>query len=351
VYDQIEKDVNLIHPTISENYVGNFDFVNDYLDSWGGVGVAYKLGGNFTIGGSLLFSLKNFSYMKLINIDVYPKSSNIPDTVNYYSAASLNYDKTVMYDVKVLGKVGLRYQHKQFNFGLNLTIPSIRIMGNADVKRTISNSGIFELNGQFEKEYFNEAAKYLKSGFKDPLSLSFGFVYNSLSGKHKYYFSTEYFHGIDTYKAIDGTQVDDEEYTPATNFLSYKYGAKPILNFAAGYQCLTSKNIEVLFGFRTDFDPYSVSNEGIYEGMSEFTNVSTNLYHVTGGSKFNYKKLSVIVGLEYTTGVSKELTEFVNFAEPEVRLGESLVLAGDYNNNMTYVFNSIGLYFGFTLGF
>ena len=351
IYDQIEKTVNLIHPTIDENYVGNYDFVNDYLDSWGGVGAAYKVSDNFTIGGSLLFSLKNFSYMNLINVNVYPEQSSIPDTVNYYSASSLNYDKTVMYDVRVLGKVGVRYEQNQFSLGLNLTLPSIRFMGNADVKRTISNSGIFEIGGAFEDEYFNEAAKYLKAGFNDPISLSFGFVYKSLNDKHKYYFSTEYFHGIDTYKAIDGTQVDDDEYMPATNFLSYKYGTKPIINFAVGYQYHTSKSVELLCGFRTNFDPYSVSSEGIYEYMSEFTNVSTDLYHLTGGSKFNYKKLSVIVGLEYTTGVNRGLPEFVNFAEPEIRLGESLVLAGDNNNNMTYIYNSVGLYFGFTLGF
>jgi len=253
--------------------------------------------------------------------------------------------------VRALGKIGVRYQANQFSFGLNISTPSLRFMGNADVKRTISNSGVFEFGGQFEDEYFNESAKYLKSGFKDPLSLSFGFVYKSLSGKNRYYFSTEYYHGIDTYIAIDGTQVVDQEYEPATNFLSYKYGTKSIMNFAAGYQYNTSKDIELLCGFRTNFDPYYVTNEGIYEDMNEFTNVSTNLYHFTGGVKFNYKKLSVISGLEYTTGVNRGLPEFVNFAEPEIRPEEDMVLAGDKNNNMTYIYNSVGLYFGFTLGF
>lgn len=351
IYDQIEKPVNLVHPNINENYIGNFDFINDYLDSWGGFGLAYKFNDKFTIGGSLLFSLKNFSYMSLINIDVHPVVETLPDTINYYSATSTNYEKTVLYDVRVLGKIGIRYELNQFGFGLNLTIPSVRLFGNADVKRTISNSGIYYLGDEIENEFFNEAAVYLKSQFKDPLSISFGVVYNNLSNKSSYYFTTEYFHKINTYKAIDGTVIINNQYNASTDFLSYKYGAKSIINFAAGYQFHTSEKFEILFGFRTNFDSYSASNKGIFEHMNEFTNISTNLYHFSGGSKFNYKQLSVIAGLEYVTGKNSGLSEFVNFAEPEVRPGHVLALAGEKNNNMIYKYNSLGLYFGFTLGF
>jgi hypothetical protein len=80
-------------------------------------------------------------------------------------------------------------------------------------------------------------------------------------------------------------------------------------------------------------------------------NPSSNYYHFTGGSKFNYKKLSVIAGIEYILGVNKGLTEFVNFSEPEIGADDNLALAGKKNNNMTYIYNAVGLYFGFTFGF
>ncbi len=351
VYDQIEKPVQLIQPSIAENYIGNFDYVNDYIDSWGGLGVAYKINEKITIGSSLLVSVKSFNYMNLINIDVHPVKESLPDTVDYYRANSTNYEKIILYDVRVIGKFGIRYQVNQFGFGLNLNIPSIRLFGNSDVKRNISNTGIYYNGNQLEDTYLNESAKYLKSGFKDPLSIAFGLKYRSVSGKSNFYFTTEYFYKLDTYKAIDGTQVVSNDYEPATNFLSYKYGSKSIINFAAGWQFKSSEKFEILFGFRTNFNPYSVSNNGEFQNLNEFTNTSADLYHITGGSKFNYKQFSVIAGLEYVTGNSKGLSEFVNFAEPEIRPNNILVLSGENNNNMNYNYNAVGLYFGFTFGF
>ena len=351
VYDQIEKPVQLVKPGFEENYTGNFDFVNDYLDSWGGFGVAYKINEKFTIGGSLLFSVKSLNYMSLINVNVHPIRGSLPDTVDYYTAISSNYEKLYFYDVRAIGKLGIRYQINQFGFGLNLNIPSVRLIGDSNMKRSISNTGIYDNGEKIEDVYLNESAKYLKSGFKDPFSVSLGMAYKSLSGKSSYYFSTEYFYKIDTYKAIDATKVVNDKYEPATDFLSYKYGAKSILNVAIGTQHHLSEKFEILFGIRTNFDPYEISNEGDYQYLNEFTNPSADLYHFSGGSKFNYKQFSVIAGLEYTIGISRNISEFVNFAEPEVRPGNNLALTGEKNNNMDYVYNTVGLYFGFTIGF
>jgi len=351
VYDQIEKPVQLLKPNIQEIYTGNLDFVNDYLDSWGGFGLAYKVNKNFTIGGSLLFSIKNFAYMNLISINIHPVVESLPDTVNYYAAYSDNYEKIVSYDVRMLGKFGIRYQIERLSIGINLSLPSVRLFGNSDVKRNISNAGILDGTEEVEDVYLNESVNYLKSGFKDPLSISLGLKYKNLSGKSSYYFTTEYFYKIDTYMAIDGTQVVGNEYEPGTDFLSYKFGAKSIINFAIGWQVQASEKFELLFGFRTNFSSYSVSNEGKFEAINEFIDPTADLYHLTGGSKFNYKKLSVIAGLEFITGRTRELSEFVNFAEPAVRPGKNLALSGSKNNNMTYTNNAVGLYFGFTLGF
>jgi hypothetical protein len=351
VYDQIEKQVQLLKPPNKENYTGNLDFVNDYLDSWGGFGIAYELNTNFTIGASLLFSIKDFAYMNLININIHPIVESLPDTVDYYTAYSDNYEKIVSYDVRALGKIGIRYQIDRLSLGLNISLPSVRLFGNSDVKRNISNAGILDGDEVVEDVYINESANYLKSGFKDPLSISLGFKYKDLSGRSSYYFTTEYFYKIDTYKAIDGTQVVSNEYEPGTDFLSYKFGAKSIVNFAVGWQMQASEKFELLFGFRTNFNPYSVSAEGEFSEIKEFIIPITNLYHLTGGSKFNYKKLSVIAGLEFVTGRTKGLTEFVNFSEPAIRPGNNLALSGIKNNNMTYINNIVGLYFGFTLGF
>jgi hypothetical protein len=348
VYDQIESQVNLIHPQYNEKYIGNFDFVNDYNDSWGAIGMAYKLSERLVVGASVSANIKTLDYMRMINVTVHPDDTQYSDTIDFYTSTASNYDKIVMYDVRVLGKIGVRYNLDKLGLGANITLPSFKIMGNSDVKKSITNSGIYYNENPIEDRFLNQSAVYLKTQLKEPLSVAFGAVYRS--GDVQYYFTTEYFHKIETYKAIDGTHVIDNEYEAASDFLSYKLGAKSIVNFAFGCKFNALGKFETLVGFRTDFDPYYV-DANKYKDINEFMNPSSDLYHFTGGSKFNYKKLSVIAGIEYTVGVNKNLKEFVNFAEPEVKPDAEFVLAGERNNNMKYVYNAVGLYFGFTLGF
>lgn len=351
VYDQINKPVQLIHPGINENYIANIDIINDFNDSWGGFGVSYRLNKNLKIGGSFLTSIKNLKYLNLITIDILPIEENLPDTIEPYISSSVSYEKINLYDVRIIGKIGIRYHLGQFSFGMNLSLPSVKLFGNSDVKRKVSNTGIYYNGTEIDDVYINESAIYLKSGVKDPLSISFGAVYTNLSEKSKFYFTTEYFHKIETYKLIDGTKVSNDKYEPASDFLSYKHGAKSLVNLAFGIQHLFSEKFELLAGFRTNLSPYNTSNDDQFQYLNEVIATPVDLYHLTGGAKFNYKKLSIIAGLEYSMGRSKEISEFVNFAEPAVRPGEKLVLAGDNNNNMKYVYNLLSIYFGVSFGF
>jgi hypothetical protein len=350
MYDQVKQNVRLIRPEINEKYTGYFDFSKNYMDTWGGFGLAYKVSEDFFVGISSIISYKDFKYLKSIGIYINPTKDDLPDSIPYYNANSGDYERINMYDVRFIGKLGFRLKMKQISYGLNITFPSLKLFGKADVTRSISNTEIRYENQAVDDVFLNQAATHLKSGFKEPFSVSFGIKYTGFDKLESSYFTIEYFHKINTYKAIDGTETTQKKYEPASDFLSFKYGAKSILNLALGLQFIQSEKIEWLYGFRIDINPYEVSSENEFQYLNEFTVSPSDYYHLSVGSKFNYKKLSLIVGLEYTLGISKNITEFVNFTEPEINLNQPLFLAGQLNHNMTLRTNMLGLYLGLTLG-
>ena len=351
VYDQIKQPVQLISPGIYEEYNCNIDFKSEYIDSWGGFGTAYQLNDKLTMGGSFLFSLKDFKYTNLINIDVYPTENNNPPGTDNYYASSDSYENVILIDVRFIGKLGIRYQLTNLSFGLNLSLPSVKLFGNSNVKRNISNTGVADGGVEVEDSYLNESAVFLKSQLKDPLSIALGLVYSGSSGKSSFYFTTEYFHGIENYKAIDGTQTINSKYEPATDFLSYKCGTKAIINTAVGAQYHLSEKFEYFMGFKTNFSPYEVSDEQEFVNINEFVNTPTDLYTFSGGSKFNYKNFSIIAGMEFTFGSSSGHTEFINVLNPTIQTENKLYMSGATLNNMNYTYYALGFYFGFTYGF
>ncbi len=350
MYDQVKQNVQLIRPEIKEKYTGYFDFSKNYMDTWGGFGLAYKVSENFFVGISSIVSYKDFKYLKSIGIYINPTENDLPDSIPYYNANSGDYERINMYDVRFIGKLGFRLKMEQISYGLNFTFPSLKLFGKADVTRSISNTEIRYENQAVDDVFLNQSSTHLKSGFKEPFSVSLGIKYTGFDKLESSYFTIEYFHKIKTYKAIDGTETTQNKYEPASDFLSFKYGAKSILNLALGFQYVQSEKIEWLYGFKINFNPYEVSLENEYQYLNEFVASPSDYYHLSVGSKFNYKKLSLIVGFEYTLGISKNISEFVNFAEPEINLNQPLFLAGQLNHNMTLRTNMLGLYLGLTLG-
>lgn len=349
IYTQTTKPSSIFHPHVGEQILKNYDYTSSYADYWGGIGLSYQINSKFTVGISLLGSVKTFNYNKNIFIIISPDKDLLPDSISNYNVRLDSYERVIMYDVRMLAKIGFKYKIKKWSFGINFTLPSISIMGNADVKRKIEYTDIPKNNNPAETVLINEYAQYREAEFKDPFSCSVGFVYTSPSSKSQYYFTSEYFKGIDSYLAVDGeNSVYGNEYPNGSGFSSYKFGTKDIVNVAVGYKREISENFDLILGARTDFNAYKVSNNIKFDEINEIDKVHNNLYHFTLGSIFNYKKASFILGFENTIGVKQNIDPLLNidnYGDEELN---------NNNNNketMNYSIFSIGLFLGFSLDF
>ncbi len=88
--------VNMLCDVISsvegeENFIGAFEYANSFSEQWGGVGIAYKLNENLSIGISPFVSYRYQQY----RFDVYSRAIPVIDS-NYYVASFSNYDDILL---------------------------------------------------------------------------------------------------------------------------------------------------------------------------------------------------------------------------------------------------------------
>jgi len=355
-YNEVAFEKDFLYNNHSEEYHGTFSITSEYSDYWGGAGLAYKVNKRIIVGASAFFSVKNYLYTYHLKALVFPQMRKLHDSTDFYSAVWDAGANQTSYDVRALAKAGIRYKYGNFHIGLNFTLPSFHIYGNSDVQKNLIQSGINKIDSTAPDYTFFESGKYRKVNFKDPFSAAIGLAYHMPDKKAVLYFTAEYFASLKRYKMIDGTKVvssEKDNYQPGSDFLSFYYQTKQIVNFAIGYQYKFSDKVEILSGFKTDFDAAVRMTPGnVFEEATTFKEVQANIYHYNIGGKLNILKSSFTVGFQFSYGQAKNIPQYANFTDPVLYNPDTgMGLQGTRSNTMIYKYFDIGFYLGFLFGF
>ena len=355
LYDTYSESAKKLGLAASGTYSGSFNLRGTYSDYWAGLGASYQINDHLYMGFSLLGSLKNMYYTNRRQT-VLEQSGNELQFANRQDLSVWSaYDWINFWDIRMLVKIGLRYKLKNTSFGLNLTSPSVKIMGYAHLKLEHSYLNIVDNQGEPIPDFIEQyAADYVYCQVKDPFSASFGITHYQPEKKQQFYFSTEFFAGLKPYKMIDPTRGHSlfaDVVTDSPKATIY-YGNKPILNIGFGYLKKLKPEFEIMFGFKTDFNSYNIPKSFIMDNSESIFKqyVSSDLYHLSGGANFIFlNKLKINTGLELTYGQNNSNRQFINFTDikwynPE----DNTALQGLRGNEMDYSTLNIGLFFGFT---
>ena len=350
IYGRVQlDDTRLIYLNMPEVYTGLFTLKTSYDDYWGSVGIAKKFNEHLSIGLSMNVSIQTLKYFRSAASNILPQIPN-NDSINIISSSWSAYERANAYNWRIIGKIGILYKKKNWSAGLNITLPSIRLFGTANVNKTISQTNIFYDGDRLADYYINEYPQGVFFKMKDPLSVAFGFKVKEPSTMTDFFVTLEYFSSIKEYYTIDSRKGDKEKTN--TIFSSYKFGNNEVLNIAIGFKKMLSEKLGFLAGMRTDFNPYIMSYQQDIWGENSFENTNNNLLHINGGVKFDYKKSSFIVGLQNSYGFKTKQRGFINFAEPISYNPETrLALQGKIQNQSSYYYNSLGFYLGFSISF
>ena len=329
--------------------VANFNYENRYSDTWSGIGASYQVNDKLAIGMSILTSVKSLLYYEDISIDLISADTAQNSSVSKY----VYIDRQDLYVLSAIAKFGITYHTGLWSFGINISTPSLRIYGDGFHRRDVSMINVNTEDGLQPDFVKKETNYHLVSNFKEPLAIAFGVVRENVAKNLKLYISAEYFFAIDDYKAIDNSRIASiytDEYSPGSDFLTYIYGGDHVLNAAIGLKKIINQNLAYMLGFKTNFSSYNTHAYDGTESTTQYVRGYSNLYHLTTGIQFDYKKTNVLLGVEYTFGMKRDLYQFRNFEYSSLYDTHNYYAMQSYPEPvMQYVYNGVGFYFG--LGF
>ncbi len=327
-----------------ENFIGAFEYNNNFSEQWGGLGIAYRLSESVSVGITPFVSYRNQAY----RFSVYSRAIPVVDS-SYYVASFNNYDDILFVNWKMILKAGLNIRKDHWKFGLTFTAPSINLYGDCDVQRefSVNNLGL----GDPESGSFNFLAidrqQYLPIHVKSPWSVAFGVEHQRNSTRIE--ISGEYFSRLKQYKMIKAealpfvypTEIFNEINLGELEFLSVYNYADPVFNIALAVEQEINSKITYIGSFSTDF---SIHRDD--ESFEEYaiSGGDWNLYHFASGISLTKEKSRFTATLMYYFGFEKNITQLVNFSDPT----EDNLLLGIPSDDAQVSVHSLALAIGYT---
>ncbi|MEN8117190.1 MAG: hypothetical protein ABFS16_09435 [Bacteroidota bacterium] len=363
--NSVDKLIDILPQSAGdERYNAFYRYYNKYRDDWLGVGGSYKISPDLFVGGSMFLSIRTLNYSYLVDIEAGPPQFFSGEQGESYFTAKFKEQEFLKFNnYRLLWKLGVLYKKEHLSFGLNLSTPSVGVYADGkSVLRRKSQSDISNpQTGQAVPNYlvsdFAED-KNMMAGYKNPLSIAAGITWWNKNKTKVFYSTFEYFAAVDPYKMVEakenskmvsGTTTEKLIYN---DWLTFVWGAKPVLNAAIGYRWIVKENLMMLGGFRTDFN-YRKGFD--YKPLLErrvMKGFNIDKYHLNGGLTINVLGQDLMAGLQYTFGYEKDQRQFINLSDPvEYNPENYTALQGVRQQNMNVLLNSISIYFGATINF
>jgi hypothetical protein len=363
-YMQINQGSTLNGDIIASN-PGNEYFTAEYYlrskfqDYYGGAGFGYKLSNTVAFGYSMMISYKDDQFYNLVNTNAFTMPETEPGAPGQYLSNAAYHVKYNMYDVRLVNKVGLTLKKNSWALGMNISFPSIKIFGDGTVVKQYEYTNIHKEAGNPEgfNSYSGGRQRKCTSHFKDPLSISAGANYYSPSRNSILLFTVEYFFGVPAYDYIEAHHDPGEdgynysEVDPA-EWLTFTAQQNPVFNAGVAYKQQISDKVMFSGGFRTDFNCLNPESSRVFPYNNRNNAYYFNVYHINYGLGFNFKRGSIILGMQFSHGQSKDERQIVNLTEPVEYLSDSqMPLTGELQNNVVIRYNDISVYLGFMFNF
>jgi hypothetical protein len=187
---------------------------------------------------------------------------------------------------RLLWKIGLATQIRNWELGVTVTTPGVGIGGNGESAIDRSAVSTFPGGGPSSPEIASDS-QHVSADFHSPFSIAIGGAHRF--GPTRLHVSAEWFASVPNYTILDtqpfpaqtSGQIVDTDVTQALH---------DVLNVAIGIEHRFSGKVEAYGAFHTDY-------AGVEPGArTHATAVPMDLYHVSGGAILTAEKNSLTLG-------------------------------------------------------
>jgi hypothetical protein len=305
-----DRTVNDVESNSNQIFLGDLDFNRRLSENWFGFGLSARLSDMLAIGFTQFFTFRNERIGLNFKKEILAKSN----PANLIAGWRSNFDYGYSANGGMLTKLGICWAPSFAKVGATITTNTYGlIQKNAnyafDDQRIAFNGGNISSSNDRSVE-LNE--------YKTPWSFGVGIAI-PLDGSNLS-ISGEYFAQVDKYDLIDDLDDPLDGFADETSLTSVKIGQanNRVLNIGVGIERSWNEKYTWFYGFRTDFSPRSLFDLG--EGIT-FLASTPNIYHISTGGAYNYRKSQFSIGIDYGFGFKsggKQLTDITNISTDNI---------------------------------
>ncbi len=307
-----------------------------------GLGFGRALNEHWAVGITHLFTVRSQTYQRSLSTHMY-----LNDAAATFASGILlqNVD---YYNIRYAAKLGVNYRTAGWSWGLTITTPSLRLMGNGTIAADITAYQL-KLNGTDRMDGLaSDRQDKLKTKFKSPFSVATGINYNL--GRSTLGLAIQYYGSISIYDIMQASPAafvrppELYENLGSNEFLRLKAAARPVFNVALGYEYNLNEKISFLASIRNDMS-YHDNDLGKERGIKT-TISSWDIYHFVAGVTINRERSSLDIGILLSTGKNDTYQQngyLGNLTENNVLQGSTTITEANYI--------SFGLLLGYTFNF
>jgi hypothetical protein len=304
----------------NENFLGQYKKQNSINETSGILSGGFKISDHFALGITAEGQIRkqtfdlDYSARALYNTTSLTSLPPIANAEESYLASYFN--------VGIKFKTGLSYDEGNNHLGLTLSSPLLHITGTANIlSDNMLNNIRFVSPADTINILANSRQQKLKSKYKVPFSVGFGYAYDY--GKGQLYFSTEYFTKVNEYNIITpkaqsfvrGEDEDGDGGILTPEFLKFKDARNAVINFGIGASYLLKPDVTGFLSLHTDFN---YANNSLYKDDEGYaTNVGYyNIYHCQVGANVKKRKFNLRAGLLLSYATTNKYVQSYNFDNP-----------------------------------
>ena len=286
-----DRIVNEVLNNPNQLFLGDVDFNRRLSETWLGLGLSFKLRKNLAIGFTQFLTWRG----EKVSLNFRKEILDINNPANLIVGWRSNFEYGYSANGGVLTKFGLCWYPFGIKIGATFTTGTYGlILKGADYA--------FEDQKVFLDDSSTASSNDRSVDLNDyytPWSIGFGIELPI--GKNKLSISTEYFAPIGKYLLIDDTDDPLDGLSPESVPTTIRIGQSNdrVINVAIGIERKLNRKYTWFYGLRTDFSPRGLFELG--EGVS-FLASTPNIYHVSTGGAYSYRRSQFSVGLDYGFG-------------------------------------------------
>jgi hypothetical protein len=256
-------------------------------EPWVGISWAYRTNQHVGVGATMYTAIRSHRGRFQV-IGEAAESDSV-------GAAAIAISDFRYWNVRLLWKAGVFFDHEPLKTGLAVTTPSIGLFGDGSTGVDVFTTGLdVDNDGIMETNLVADYQEGLGATYKSPFSVALGASY--ALGATSLFVTVESFGGIESYSVLD-PQPFVSQTSGDTVSTRYTLATKAVTNWGLGVEHHLGERTSFYGGWITDRSSLVRDPETLLSTVAAW-----DIYHLALGSTFGFATLDFTLGGNYSWG-------------------------------------------------